>query len=143
MKHSLAENMRRFHTKNLKEDAYTESQAETRLKQLIDRVFQNVSNSQTVKENGTAKLQSPEPGFYTIMLNKPGKFLKRARTGQLNVYLDQDPKHLVITVKINGEPESEENFDWGDGLFADDDAAYEKVADVATTMANFVMSSKN
>jgi hypothetical protein len=143
MKHTLAENMRRFHTKNLKEDAYTESQAETRLKQLIDRVFQAVNNSQPVKENGTAKLQSLEPGFYTIMLNKPGKFLKRARTGQLNVYLDQDPKHLVITVKINGEHESKEIFDWGDGLFASDDAAYDKVIDVAMHVAEFIMYSQN
>jgi hypothetical protein len=143
MKHILAENMRRFHTKNLKEDAYTDSQAETRLKQLIDRVFQAVNNSQTVKENGTAKLQSLEPGFYTIMLNKPGKFLKRARTGQLNVYLDQDPTNLVITVRINGEQESKEIFDWGDGLFASDDSAYDKVIDVAMHVAEFVMYSQN
>jgi hypothetical protein len=35
MKHILAENMRRFHTKNLREDAYTDSQADDRLKQFL------------------------------------------------------------------------------------------------------------
>ena len=59
------------------------------------------------------------------------------------MYLDQDPKNLVITVSINGEQESKEIFDWGDGLFASDDAAYDKVIDEAMHMAEFVMYSQN
>lgn len=143
MKNTLAENMRRFHTKNLKEDTYTDSQAETRLKQLMNKVFQRVDNSQTVKENGTAKLEMVEPGFYALNVIKSGRLLRRGRAGQLNVYLDQDPKNLVITVKINGQQESKEIFDWGDGIFADDDAAYEKVIDEAMRMVEYIMYSQN
>ena len=143
MKNTLAENMRRFGTKNLREDTYTDSQVETRLERMMNRVFQAVNKSQPVRENGTAKLNKEQTGFYALTVTKPGKMFRRARVGILGVYLDQDPKNLVITVSINGDRESKEIFDWGDGLFASDDAAYDKVIDEAMRMAEFVMYSQN
>jgi hypothetical protein len=143
MKHILAENMRRFGTKNLTEDMYTDSQANDRLKQLATRVFQNVSNSQDVRENGKAEIQEVEPGYYRIMITKPGKFLKRARVGELHMFVDQQPDTLITKTIIHKQLEAQETIDWGEGIFAADDAIYEKVVDEALKLAFFVMHSEN
>ena len=71
MKNILAENMRRFGTKNLREDNYTQDQAETRLERMMNRVFQAVNKSQPVRENGTAKLNKEQTGFYALTVTKP------------------------------------------------------------------------
>jgi hypothetical protein len=145
MKHILAENMRRFHTKNLTEDAYTDSQADDRLKQLMNQVFQNVSNSQDVRENGKAELleDDPMPGYCRIVIEKPGKFLKKSRVGELHVYVDQQPDTLIMKTIIHKQTEAKSTIDWGEGIFADDDAIYEKVVDEALKLARFIMHSKN
>jgi hypothetical protein len=127
----------------LNEDEYNESQAEARLEKLANRLSPAVSNSTEVKGNGTAELKKEDPGYYIIKVTKPGKLFKKARTGELHLFIDANPDTLIMKTFINGNFEGEETLDWGEGIFADDDAIYEKVIDEALRMAMFVIHSQN
>ena len=125
------------------EDEYNDSQANARLGKLANRVLQAVSNSTEMEENGITELEELEPGYYIIKTIKPGKLFKKARTGELHLYVDANPDTLIMKTIINGNYEGKEILDWREGMFADDDTTYEKVLDEALKMAMFVMHSQN
>jgi hypothetical protein len=137
--------LKKYLNKNplLTESEYNDSQANARLGKLANRLLQAVSNSTEMKENGITELKEVEPGYYIIKTTKPGKLFKKARTGELHLYVDANPDTLIMKTIINGNYEGKEILDWREGMFADDDATYEKVLDEALKMAMFVMHSQN
>ena len=57
----------------LNEDEYNDSQAEARLAELANKVFQEVSNYKDL----TPELIEEEPGYYRIKFTKPGKLFRK------------------------------------------------------------------
>jgi hypothetical protein len=137
--------LKKYLSKNplLTEGKYNDSQADARLEKLANRVIFAVSNSTEMKENGITELKEVEPGYYVIKTTKPGRLFKKARVGELHLYIDANPDTLIMKTIINGNYEGKEALDWGEGMFADDDTTYEKVLDEALKMAMFVMHSPN
>jgi hypothetical protein len=136
MRNILAENMRRFNTKNLNEDSYSNSQAEDRLAKLAHDVFQEASNHKSL----TPELIAEEPGYYRIIFTKPGRFLKKEKTGWVSLFLDQNPDTFIMRTIINGEEEGRETFNWGEGLFATgDDDIYKKAVREVDRLAMHLM----
>jgi hypothetical protein len=115
----------------LNEDEYNDSQAEARLAELANKVFQEVSNYKDL----TPELIEEEPGYYRIKFTKPGKLFRKEKTGELHLFVDQNPDTLIMKVIFNGELEQKDTLNWGEGMFADDDAIYEKVAREADKVA--------
>jgi hypothetical protein len=119
----------------LNEDEYNDSQAEARLAELANKVFQEVSNYKDL----TPELIEEEPGYYRIKFTKPGKLFRKEKTGELHLFIDQNPDTLIMKVIFNGELEQKDTLNWGEGMFADDDAIYEKVAREADKVAMHLM----
>jgi hypothetical protein len=119
----------------LNEDEYNDSQAEARLAELANKVFQEVSNYKDL----TPELIEEEPGYYRIKFTKPGKLFRKEKTGELHLFVDQNPDTLIMKVIFNGELEQKDTLNWGEGMFADDDAIYEKVAREADKVAMHLM----
>jgi hypothetical protein len=120
----------------LNEDEYNDSQANARLAKLVNRVFQEALNY----KNLNPELEEVEPGYYRIHFTKPGRFLKKEKTGWLSLFLDQNPEIFIMRTIINGEEEGRETFNWGEGMFATgDDDIYEKVAREADRLAMYLM----
>ena len=115
----------------LNEDEYNDSQANARLAELANKVFQEVSNYKDL----TPELIEEEPGYYRIKFTKPGKLFRKEKTGELHLFVDQNPDTLIMKVIFNGELEQKDTLNWGEGMFADDDAIYEKVAREADKVA--------
>jgi hypothetical protein len=80
-----------------------------------------------------------EPGYYRIKFTKPGKLFRKEKTGELHLFVDQNPDTLIMKVIFNGELEQKDTLNWGEGMFADDDAIYEKVAREADKVAMHLM----
>ena len=119
----------------LNEDEYNDSQAEARLAELANKAFQEVSNYKDL----TPELIEEEPGYYRIKFTKPGKLFRKEKTGELHLFVDQNPDTLIMKVIFNGELEQKDTLNWGEGIFADDDAIYEKVAREADKVAMHLM----
>jgi hypothetical protein len=115
----------------LNEDEYNDSQAEARLAELANKVFQEVSNYKDL----TPELIEEEPGYYRIKFTKPGKLFRKEKTGELHLFVDQNPDTLIMKVIFNGELEQKDTLNWGEGMFADDDAIYDRVAREADKVA--------
>ena len=115
----------------LNEDEYNDSQAEARLAELANKAFQEVSNYKDL----TPELIEEEPGYYRIKFTKPGKLFRKEKTGELHLFVDQNPDTLIMKVIFNGELEQKDTLNWGEGMFANDDVIYEKVAREADKVA--------
>jgi hypothetical protein len=120
----------------LNEDEYSDSQANARLAKLVNRVFQEALNY----KNLNPELEEVEPGYYRIHFTKPGRFLKKEKTGWLSLFLDQNPDTFIMRTIINGEEEGRETFNWGEGMFANgDDDIYKKAVREADRLAMHLM----
>jgi hypothetical protein len=129
--------LKKYLSKNpllIENKSYGESQAEARLAELANKVFQEVSNYKDL----TPELIEEEPGYYMIKFSKPGGFLRRKKTGHLILFVDQNPDTLVMKTIINGEEEGKEIFNWGEGMFADDDTIYKKVSREADRLTMYL-----
>jgi hypothetical protein len=115
----------------LNEDKYNDSQAEARLAELANKVFQEVSNYKDL----TPELIEEEPGYYRIKFTKLGKLFRKEKTGELHLFVDQNPDTLIMKVIFNGELEQKDTLNWGEGMFANDDAIYDRVAREADKVA--------
>jgi hypothetical protein len=126
--------LKKYLSKNpllIENESYGESQANARLDKLVNRVFQEVSNYKGL----TTELIKEDPGYYRIKFTKPGKLFRKEKTGELHLFVDQNPDTLIMKVIFNGELEQKDTLNWGEGMFADDDAIYEKVAREADKVA--------